>query len=206
MGISADPVYSCNTIPLDSAGSLTWQGFMGLIHLVGFVNEADGSENLTGIVTAQLGFNTNADPLPMRTNSKIASAQPISNVVISWAAQPGIAMKLFITHDPRTLHVDTPPERQLVSSSVGTTLTTSQVTVNTGAGQQLAAASATRQSVTVRSLLTNTDRVYIGASSVTSGNGLPLEPGESVTIDHTSAAIYATALANGQALAVMTEQ
>lgn len=82
----------------------------------------------------------------------------------------------------------------------GSQIATANVATSTAAGVA-AAARAGRRSVTVK----NTDTsitVYLGGSGVTTGTGLPLLAGESITLE-TAAAVYAIAASGTPALRVV---
>ena len=71
-----------------------------------------------------------------------------------------------------------------------------------GTAEILMAATATH-SVTVKALLANTGDVYVGDSDVTTSNGYPLSPGETISIDvdHELASIYIDVDTNGEGVA-----
>lgn len=55
--------------------------------------------------------------------------------------------------------------------------------------EQVAAADADRRAIIITNLITNTAAVRVGDSGAGAANGIPLQPGESVTLE-TSAAVY----------------
>ncbi|WP_341894310.1 hypothetical protein [Ferrovibrio terrae] len=141
------------------------------------------------------------DFAPIEQNSSIAGA--FDGFELSWAAQSGVTAYIFVSQGPDALRFLSPPAKQLVTSSVGTTLATNAVSAATAA-TLLSAANALRQSVTLQNRDTTKD-VAIGGSGVTMASGFILEPGAIKTIDKTTAAIYGRVAAGTADVRVLEE-
>ena len=90
-----------------------------------------------------------------------------------------------------------------VSIGQGQTIATANHALSTTAAEILAAGE--RRSVIVKNIDASID-VYVGAAGVTSSDGMPLEPGQSMTIDKSAAAaLYAVAASGTPALRTFVE-
>lgn len=117
-------------------------------------------------------------------------------IAINWSAQSGKIAYLFIARNIGAggMKMIGPPVRQLVTSSIGTSLSHGAVSVTTAA-TLIRPANSLRQSL----MLYNNAALYvgIGGSTVTVANaGLILSPGQSITFDKTTAAIYGIGIAS----------
>lgn len=151
--------------------------------------DSAGTPLLDGLIQVKVG-NDLGDAIPLGYNCALKGAT--DRYVISWAAQPGYIAVILVSwiDGDFGLDVESPPARQLVTSSAGTQLYAGTVAVGGGApGTLVRAANNTRQSLTIR----NNSGVdaYIGPSGLTSATGMPLSPGEAITLNGTTAAVYA---------------
>lgn len=216
--LSADPQYAVFAVDLnadsgnsDSQGNPAPQPYnmaAAYWHVLRFENSDGASPNPNWTVgldgQVEISFGTRSSfYIPLLYNNKVIS--PDYGVhrswKLRWKAQPLRRAILFVSPNS-TLLADTPNPKQLVSSSVGTTAIPTAVSVGAVA-TQIAAANTGRQSV----LVTNngTDPIYIGNAGVTVATGTPVQPGGSLTINQTSAAIYAISSVAGQDVRVLTE-
>lgn len=185
-------------IPLDVAATFTIEQGFGYVHVFRF-EDASGVAKLDGQIEVSFSM-SEEDFIPMQYNNRVAWVADRGR--IRWAAQPNTVAIIGVASDPREFAADTPNPKQLVVSSGGTALTAAAVVVGTAA-TLVSAANTLRQSVTIQNK--GAVPIYIGASGVTTAQGLELPSGQSVTFDKTTAAIYAIAGAAGQDVRVLTE-
>lgn len=186
--------YQIYRVPLTNAGTddikvganyfkLLWAGTLD-------ANGRPAVPALATVVECTVGTSED-DYMPLGINSLISGAA--TRYRLRWNAQPGIwAFFLITLEDPRSgaITVDAPPTSQIVTQAMGTTLAASAVTVGTAA-VQIAAASGTRQKLTVRNNSASA-KVYLGAdNTLTTANGFVIGPGEGFTFEGSTAAVFA---------------
>jgi hypothetical protein len=92
----------------------------------------------------------------------------------------------------------------IVNIAPYTILGNGQTTVTT-AGTAVQLSTGAIKTVTIRALETNTGKIYIGTSSVTSSNGFQLGSGETVSLDIASlGSIYVNSTVNGEGVSWIT--
>lgn len=178
--------YQLFTIDLTAAGSQTVSLEGDFLHFIDAVKA--GAVDLDAKVSIKLGSAVD-DLIPFRLNSHLEGY--FARLTFSWDAQPGTLASFLVSREMGRgdrIRTTTPPTKQLVTTSVGSAVEGAAVSVGTSA-TLLDAADSTRQSVTLKNAGAVT--VYVGPSGVTTTNGLPLEPGEALTVDKTTAALYA---------------
>lgn len=202
--MSANPNYQIFKIDLTTAGQ------MDIPAIYTYLRVVDAYATATGVVSLDAKINvqprrTGGDHIPMRLNGLVQLPRGSDFARITWAAQPGTTVELFMSDQDRGagIDVEAPPTKQIVTSSIGTTLTCSAATVGVAAAQ-LVAANAARQSVTIVNNSVGT--VFIGQdATVTTANGLPVTAGQSLVIDKTTAAIWAIGSGAGLNVRLMVE-
>lgn len=197
-----NPNWQIFAIDLTIAGQQDIPALFSYFRLIDAVNGA-GVTNLDAIVNVQ-PRRTGGDAIPMRLNSLVKLPGKTDFIRVSWPAQPGIIAKLFMSDQDNDsgIEVEAPPTKQLVTTSIGSVLVPAAVAVG-AAAVQLAAASASRQSVTI--LNNSANDIFIGDVTVTVVNGMRLVAGQALTIDKTTAAIFAIAAGAGNDVRVLTE-
>lgn len=199
--ISRGPVFSIVPIDLSAAGA---QDFNKTASTVTFLRALDvsGQQALDALVNVQLG-DVISDAIPMGINATASLREPTGVIRFTWAAQPGITAYFLLSADDN-LTVTSPPAKQLVTQSFGSTLSASPLSVGTAA-VQLAPANSARAKLSVRNNST-TNTLYLGATNaVTTANGFPLAAGEAYTFDGTTAAVWGIASAASTDVRVMQE-
>ncbi|MCA3247281.1 MAG: hypothetical protein ING29_12485 [Azospirillum sp.] len=200
----ASPISDIFPINLSVAGDLTVYGKIGYFHVWELI-DTNGGQVLDGRIVARFG-DANARAVPCTYNSKIEFTKTVDLVVLSWAAQPGRTALIILAEDAQAFEANNAPTRQLVTSAIGTGLARAQFSVGTSA-QIIAAANTLRQSVTIQNR--GTAAVAIGHDNLTTvagaTGGLIIDPGGSLTIDKTTAAIWAIAAAAAQDVRTLTE-
>ena len=200
----ASPISDIFPINLSVAGSVTVYGKIGYFHVWELI-DTNGSQVLDGRIVAQFG-DANARKVPCTYNSKIEFTKTVDLVVLSWTAQPGRIALIIIAEDAQAFEANNAPTRQLVTSAIGTGIARAQFTVGTSA-VVIAPANTLRQSVVIQNR--GTALVAIGHDNATTvagaTGGLVIDPGASITVDKTTAAIWAIAAAAGQDIRTLTE-
>lgn len=102
----------------------------------------------------------------------------------SWlgSTNPTVGQKNMANSLPVTLASD----QSAINFSlvIPSTFQTNQTNVTTSASLVINASISTRKSIVIRSLIQNSNNIYIGTSNaVTSGNGFEIGPGEAIDID-----------------------
>lgn len=195
------PFYRVIPVSLDSDGTHTLNGEMGLIHLVR-AETAAGALALDALVNIRLG-DVNNDDIPLSVNGQI-DASGFSKAIFSWSAQPGVTAYFALSRSSERFRVEAPPAKQLVTSAIATGASYDRQTIDTTASA-VAAANGTRHSIGLMADAANSGVIYVASdASVTTSTGWPLEAGEKIVFQH-SARIDAIASASGQALHVIEE-
>ena len=189
-------------VPLDVADRMLITQQCGYFHLWRFLN-SDGSLSLEGEIGVTFGGQWDAERVPFGYNTKLQLAVPVDRVLLTWSAQPGRVAEILMTRDPRGLDGENAPARQLVFQGQATQFTTGNVTVGTVAAQ-IVAPNARRSRVVISAASGNPAAVFIGPVGVTTGNGLPLEPGQSF-VGFSSAEYRAISTAAGCVVRTMEE-
>lgn len=152
-----------------------------------YATDSGGGRSLSAEISVSIGQDY-SDTIKLTPNNKIKGYGRLWR--LSWTAQSGLTAYIFVSRGPLPLELEVPPTRQIVTSAVGTTFTTSTVTAAvTAGGTLLTAADALRQSVTIQNISGSKD-VYLGPSGVTTATGFWLAPYGIFTFDKTTAAIY----------------
>lgn len=207
--MSVNPEYQIFRVDLSTAGTMTIDGQYNVLRMVwAGTQDAAGrpsTMNLATLVEVAFG-NKEDDFVPLGING--AAFGEVTRYQLRWAAQSGTWAHFLLTRsDSRNsgIQIEAPPARQIVTSSVGTTVTATAVAVDTTAGGvQIAAASSTRQSIVIQNL--GAVDVYVGGQGVTSASGLQVpKQGGSLVIDKTTAAIYAIAASGSADVRVLVE-
>jgi hypothetical protein len=185
------PNYQIYTLPLTVAGRQDLP-VVGTRVVMIAATDVNGNAALGAGVSLSIG-RALGDPLPLSINSKVYCAGGFEFIRVIWAAQPGLQVTLLVSDDRQGTGVDmsAPPSTQLVTTSAGVAVATSQLLINTGAGQLILPASGSRQKGLIRNR--GSGALYVGAAGVTAATGFAVDPGEAMTIDGTTAAIYGTA-------------
>lgn len=194
------PIFSLVPIDLSQAGTKDFNEACSVVIFVR-AEDAAGALALDAKVGVQLGDIASA-AVPAGVNAFFKLARPTSLVRFTWDAQPGVTAYFIVAADD-ALMVHAPPARQLVTQAMGAALSVNAYSVGVGA-IQVAAASATRQKVTVRNN-SAAATVYVGPDSVTSATGFPLGPGEAYTFEGTTADVYALSSAVSTDVRVVVE-
>jgi hypothetical protein len=201
------PAYQIFVIDLSQLGAgangVGRQVIQSRANLFRFIDckDANGAFSADGFVQVQLGLES-ADLIPLRINGKISAET--NTYVITWTPGAQLFASFMVAENVPGSEVDieAPPAKQLVTSASSTTLSAAQSTVTT-TPTIMANASGTRQSVTVRNLSPTT--IYLGGPTVTTGQGLPVAPGDSFTFSGTTAPIYGICASGSAAYAVLSE-
>lgn len=196
------PNYQLFSLNLNAAGNEDIPGLFSYVRVISAVDQ-NGNQALSALVNLQLARNS-GDPIPMRINGAVKVPGGTEFLRLSWAAQPGLTVIVFASMQDGGdgVQVEAPPSQQLVSSAVGTTITGSQVAIGTSA-VMIQSALSTRQRFTLRNRGSAT--VYLGGPGVTTANGFALDPGETITIDGTTCAIWAISSAANTPVHTLTE-
>jgi len=200
--------YQIYRMPLSSAGSDTINVQANYFKLLwaGTIDSAGKPQvmDLACVVEVSIGTRDD-DYLPMSINTLVEGES--TRYRLRWNAQPGKwAFFLISAIDPRGagIKVDAPPTQQLVTSSMGSALAVSRVSVGTSAAQ-IAAASTTRQKLTIKNTHA-TATLYVGAgNTVTTANGFPVGPGEGFTFEGTTAEVWGISDTAATGVAVLAE-
>lgn len=172
---------------------------VGYFHLVRFEDDA-GATILTGKIEIAFG-SSNDDWLPLGYNNKIAAIS--DRLQIRWEAQANTNAVIITSPSLNALQVDAPPATQLILASLGSVIEHYALTV--GLTEVLVdAADLTRQSIMIKNL--GTVSIYIGATGVTTVNGMEIPANGSIILDKQSAAIYAISGTAGQNVRVLIER
>ena len=201
---SVFPVYSLFTMQLGTVQQAP-QEFRGRWNYLRFIDcrDAQGNFSPDGLVTVVVG-NRQEDAIPVRINGLLTGET--ESYQFAWAAQPGLIATFLasrIEADGSGVQMEAPPAKQLVTTSSGLAVATQQLVVNTGAAQLILAASGSRQKGIIRNR--GTGALYVGPAAVTKTTGFSVDPGEAITIDGTTAAIYGTASVDGTPIHTLAE-
>lgn len=188
--------YGVFAIPLDTAGEKVVAIEVDRIHFLRA--EVSGAIDLDTEISVRLSEDQGGDYIPLSVNSTVVAKT--KRFTLSWAAQANAIAYIVVSRG--AVQISSPPTRQIVSSSSGTSLSAAAVTVGTSA-VLLAAAASGRQSVAIQNL--GSVDVFIGGAGVTTGAGIKIAAGTGFTVDKTTAAIYGIAGSAGQDVRVLTE-
>jgi len=184
-----DPSYDVIIVNMGDTDGQTAAGRQ-IKQQIGFlqVTFRDSSNSPVNNVQLQVAFgNSNEDRLTLDYNGQVGM-RAVDVTRVFWNNTPGVYAHIVVSPDASLFQNDCPNPLQTFSSNVGTTAASAAVTVGTSA-TLLSAASTGRQSV----VIANNDPgvvLYVGNASVTTSNGLPIQPNGSATFDKSSAAIY----------------
>lgn len=190
--------YEVFRIDLSNAGTQWVERAFNFLRVVGY-EDASGNEVLTGKMFVVFG-RSDIEAIPVRVNAGLKGNGDVARLF--WTAQPGVYAIVVASQGDLTL--DTPPSRSLVTAAAGTALRSALTTVNTSAA--IVSNVANRLSV----ILQNdggTD-CFIGGATVTSAGatrGIRLAAGATITIDSTTAAIYAICAAGSTSVVALEE-
>ena len=197
---SRGPAFNIVTIDLSTAGAQTFNQVVGSLTFVR-ATDSNGVLALGAEVNIQLG-DASGQIIPAAINTMVKLSKPVNAVVFSWDAQPGLTATFMVAPDDAVI-IHSPPAEQLVTQSMGTTLAASGVAVGTGAVQLVPAAS--RQSVLIQN--NGAADIFVGSdSTVTTASGFRVPAnGGVLTVDHTTAALWAISGTAGQDVRVLVE-
>lgn len=186
------PNYTLFIINLTDAGSQVINLEADLFHFM----RADGpaGQYLDALIEVALGTATD-DYLPIGYNGRIEGRA--TRYTLRWQAQPGVSATILVSWKSdrdNGVSVDSPPTKQVVTQASGSTLTAAEVAVGAVA-TVLRPAAGTRQSLSIRN--TGATTVYVGPATVTTADGFPVEPDETLTLSGTAAPVYAVAAVGG---------
>lgn len=199
--MSIGPNYKVMTIDLGSAGSMPIEREANYFHFVR-AEDGDGALALDAEISVALGTATDHF-IPLGYNAVIHGYT--RRYLLVWSAQPGIKATILLSWQgdrESGVQVNAPPAKQLITQASSVGFASTAVTVGLTA-VQLAAASATRQAVSVWNGGSTT--IYIGASNVSAIDGFPIAPGAGFVVDGTSSSIYAVSGTAGQDVRVLVE-
>ncbi len=192
------PIVQVVPIDLSAAGKKTINDAVTHITFVKALDQS-GAQALGAALNIALG-DVAADSFPCSVNTIIQTRNPVSPIVVTWAAQPGITAYLALSQDGVAIHA--PPTTQLVTQAVGSTISAAQATVGTAAAQIVSGGS--RQSVMIQN--NGTADLYVGDSTVTTGTGFKVPAnGGVLTVDKTTAAIYGVVASGTTDVRMLTE-
>lgn len=183
------------TIPLDTAGVQEIHQACNVIHLIR-VEGIDGVQDLDGMIEVAPQPDSD-DFIPMFADQKVRGYT--DRFMVRWAAQSGKRALLFVA---REFDIETPPTKQIVTTSTGNQFTNDQTDVGTSA-VLIAAANTTRQSLTVYNNGAGT--IYLGGSGVTVAGGLPVPASTPYIMDGSTAALYAISASGTNDVRTMEE-
>jgi hypothetical protein len=164
--------YSVTNIDLSVAGLQRISQEAGYLLFMDAVNAA-GIQQLDALVEIAFGAYP-GEWLPFRLNNKVEGY--FGDVTLRWVAQSGWTAKFYQSrgtkadYDLMPLRLDTPPAKQLVTSSLASNMATGQVVVLTTA-TLIAAARSTRQAISVFTRTVGAILFVGGANTVTINNG-----------------------------------
>ncbi|HEX6960207.1 MAG TPA: hypothetical protein VF194_19660 [Ferrovibrio sp.] len=193
-------------IPLDVAGK---QIITGLWDFFNFIDarRADGSQDSDTLVYVAFGKNNNR-LVPLTINN-YARGGVFDQITVRWDARPGVRAKFYVAASVmgdggrQIVEVYAPPAKQLVTTSVGTTIADGKVNV-TNVATPIAPANSLRQSLTLMNL--GATDVYVGGAAVVAGSAVKLAPGATITLDKTTAAIYGITAAGAADIGYLSEE
>jgi hypothetical protein len=134
----------------------------------------------------------------------LALGTPVDRVLIDWTAQPGKVAEILLTRDPRGLDGQNTPAKQLVFQGQSRLVTSRGLTLNAFSSSQVFAPDTNRTRAIIKALPVNTDRILLGQTPINAGNGMPLEPGESLTL-YVSGQLRAVSASGNQELRILEE-
>jgi hypothetical protein len=194
------PQYSVTRVPLNVAPDITPRTEqMGYFHVIRFETLA-GVPILDGEIRLSLGTSTD-EFIPLLYNNRISFPQRVDRWRFDWDIQSDTVAIVLMSPDAGWLQLDTPNPKQLVTQAIGTNISESAVTVGVVAVQILPL-DTNRQSSSIQNL--GPAAIYIGSSAVTLANGTRLDPGDSIVINNTVAAVYGISAAAGNNVRTMT--
>lgn len=199
--------YNTTVIDLSTAGTQRISQESGYFLFMDAVNAA-GVQQLDALVEIAFGAYP-GEWLPFRLNNKVEGY--FGDVTLRWVAQSGWTAKFYQSrgtkpdYDLMPLRLDTPPAKQLVTSSLSSNVRQSTVNVLTTATKLFDALS-TRQAFTLYNV--GPDTAYLGNSSVDktgAQTGLFLPTGRSFRTDRSVAAWYAISTSVSTSINVLEE-
>lgn len=203
--MSANPNYQIFSIDLTNAGQMDIQALYTYLRMV---SAKSGVNTALSALVNVLPRRTGGDAIPMQLNGLVEIPQQSDFVRVSWDAQPGITVKLFMSDEDsdKGIKVEAPPTTQIITSSFGNGFTYGKTAVGVAA-VLVAPALATRQSVTISADKANTGVIYVGSdNALTAANGgAELAAGEVITIDRSTGDVWCIASVAAQNVRVIVE-
>ncbi len=192
--------YKVIPVPLDAAGSRDF-AYLGDFLLFQDARRSDGSQELDAAINVKIGRD-GVDYARWRLNNKLRGR--FDSFTLQWEAQAGVTAYIYVAAgDGATLlDLDSQPPKQIITTALGSQISTAAVTVTTSV-TLLAAADSTRQSAIIQN--NGSGDIYVGGIGVTTSSGVKVEAGTSITLDKTTAAIYAIAASGNQNTRILTE-
>ncbi len=195
------PNYFVERVDLTTAGTKEIQqegGYFAFIEAL----SASGSLKLDALVQVQLAHGAGGrGDLPFRLGQTIVSTT--RRYQISWEAQAGVIARFVVARDANVLQGDWRPNVLQVTSVIGTTVAQSAVTIGATEGT-LIAANADRKSVLIKNTHA-TLSLFVGATGVLASDGFEVEPGQTLSLDKTTAAIIGISTGAGCTVRVLEE-
>jgi len=141
---------------------------------------------------------------------QVVKGQPFSRLFITHAAQAGKTINLLVVRQSGDFSIENPGSlfNAVTVTKASNAWSGADVTIVAAAPSAvILAADATRVSAIVTALSTNTQEVRIGLNiAATAAKGIPLAPGESVSIDGTAALYGYTGAGVNQTVAISVTQ
>lgn len=190
--------YEVFRIDLSTAGTQWIERAFNFLRVVGY-EDASGAEILTGKMSIVFG-RSDAEAIPVRVNAGLKGNGDVAR--LTWAAQAGVYA--IVVASQGDLTIDTPPSRSLVSTAGGTSIRTVATTATTTA--TIVSNVAGRISVILRN--DGSTDCFVGGSTVTAtgtNKGMLLAAGETMTLDKSTAAVYAICASGSTSIVALEE-
>jgi hypothetical protein len=201
LGINA-PFFQVISLTLDAA-----RGDEEIIFSGNFVWAYDASD-LEAVVNIK--FNNQLSTALPFYRGQVVKGQPFSRLFITHDAQAGKTIELLVVRQSGEFSIENPGSlfNAVTVTKASNAWSGADVTIVAAAASAvILAADATRVSAIVTALSTNTQEVRIGLNiAATAAKGIPLSPGESVSIDGTAAIYGYTGAGADQVVAISVTQ
>jgi len=147
-------------------------------------------EASSGSAEAQISFSDRQGRGVLFRDGVAIRGVEFSSIFVTNTAQAGEYLELmYATEAARNINIENAGAVfTSVTVSKATTLTTqADVSVGTSSSAQILAANAARREAIIKNLSTNAAAIRVGDSNVAATRGVPLQPGESATLQVTTA-------------------
>ena len=178
------PAYTVIPINLENAGFVDIFQQGDVLHVGAILSGSALALDVPLYVKAAEDIDS-ADEIRLYYGNRIRAAS--KGFRVRWDSQPGVTAELILTSGINAVDLDTAPPVRLNTGASGGSIDADAVSVTSTAGV-VVAANASRKSVIIQNL--GSAPIFIGGSTVADSDGLKVDPGQSLTVDNTTAAIY----------------